>query len=724
MKKILSAILAAIMAVSATSLAVTAQDGSGKKDVGEHTHQLMKMANAACHYEECTICYDLFNVGEHTFVDGKCSVCGHSDPTPAIKGEGEHEHIIVKNADKDSHFDECTVCFERFGVKPHEMENGVCTVCRYPYLEPDGEHRHVLMNMANMNSHYEECQVCFEIFNAGPHTFENGKCTVCGHPELVNPFTDVAADAWYTEDILSAVETGLINGKGNGEFKPDDNLTYAEAIKLAACMNQQYVDGKITLQNGNPWYSTYVEYCENKNIVRNKYKYDDYATRIGYMYIFANALPIEAYDEINRIDDGMIPDVPADAPYAGCVYKLYRAGIVTGVDAAHNCNPTASIKRSEVAVIVARMMDETKRKSFDLIAPDGSEMTDEGSNVEIKDNHPSVEVNIPDGSEMTDEGSDVEIKDNHPSVGVKLPGEREVIAPDKNEDEDDDDGYTLLPGKQEQTGQLIVNNGTATDAPDKDEDENVDVDDDSAVTPPSNIEPSGSIITNNGTITLYPDATDSKVIYTALTVVKQPKSYEADKYGIKTELEVEVMGGKAPYSYQWFYYTGYRNNKDKIANGDYVKDVTSDALVLSIEKENTLLGKQIYCEITDAEGATVKTDNVKVYGPFSLAVESAEIKLPEKQTIKPTAREYTLVGTVADGRITKGDKISVVRNGKIIAIGVAKDLQMFSKSLDEAAKGERPGIVFALADGVRPVDGDILIKYKSTHKLDTSDIIN
>ena len=45
--------------------------------------------------------------------------------------------------------------------------------------------------------------------------------------------------------VLSGL--GVINGKTETEFKPDDLLTYAEAIKLAACMSQVYLNGKVTL---------------------------------------------------------------------------------------------------------------------------------------------------------------------------------------------------------------------------------------------------------------------------------------------------------------------------------------------------------------------------------------------------------------------------------------------------------------------------------------------
>mgnify|MGYP002735175109 FL=1 len=110
-----------------------------------------------------------------------------------------------------------------------------------------GEHEHQLMDMANMACHYSECTICFELFNVGDHTFKDGKCTVCGHYEPVNPFVDVKKDAWYHDEVVEAVYTGIINGKSATEFKPDDLLTYAEAIKLAACMSQVYLNGNVTL---------------------------------------------------------------------------------------------------------------------------------------------------------------------------------------------------------------------------------------------------------------------------------------------------------------------------------------------------------------------------------------------------------------------------------------------------------------------------------------------
>lgn len=453
----------------------------------------------------------------------------------------------------------------------------------------------------------------------------------------VNPFIDVPEDAWYHDEVVKAVDTGIINGKTATEFKPDDLLTYAEAAKLAACMNQVYLNGEVTLTNGEPWYKPYVDYCKVNNIITKEYNFDANATRAGYMEIFANALPDSAFEEINNIPNGSILDVKDNAPYAIYVYKLYRAGIVTGVDELHNCNPDENILRCEVATIISRMMDEEKRVEFDMPGTEEN-IKNEGTLDEdiTKNEKPTTEIkNEPDDDPVIE---DVEIKTEYESVVVK-PEDSE-----KPEFEFDNNNYTL----------------------------------------------------------------------SILTIYKQPEGKEFEEYGEKYELEVQVYGGKPPYSYQWFYYTGYRNNTEKIENGDYVKDVTSDALALSIEKENTLLGKKIYCEITDSEGTTVKTDAIKVYGPFSMPVDES----------LSDADKNILVGRVADGILRKGEKVSVIRGGKVIAIGIAEDLQMFNKSLDETVKGDNVGIVFNREDGVRPTSGDIVVKYQPSHVIDTSDIVN
>ena len=181
------------------------------------------------------------------------------------------------------------------------------------------------------------------------------------------PFTDVAKDAWYYGDVKEAYDTGLINGMTATTFEPESNMTYAQAVKLAACMNQKYTTGSVTLVNGTVnWWDTYLDYAKTHNIINKDYSWNSNATRAGYVEIFAKALPDEALKAKNSIANGYIPDVGMSHPQSAAIYKLYRAGVLTGMDEKGTFQPDSSIKRSEVSAILTRMMNESARRELTL----------------------------------------------------------------------------------------------------------------------------------------------------------------------------------------------------------------------------------------------------------------------------------------------------------------------------------------------------------------------
>ncbi|MCL2124356.1 MAG: S-layer homology domain-containing protein [Oscillospiraceae bacterium] len=188
------------------------------------------------------------------------------------------------------------------------------------------------------------------------------------HPNF-NPFTDVAKSAWFYDYVLSAYNMGLINGRTATTYAPYGELSYAEAIKLAVCMYEIHTEGSVKTGNssGSTWYLNYVLSALSYYIIDDRnYNWDAPATRAEYMEIFANALPDEALRAINTVTDGSIADVPMTHPQAAAIYKLYRAGILNGVDSDNNCSPASNIMRSEVAVVIIRMMDESTRIRFSM----------------------------------------------------------------------------------------------------------------------------------------------------------------------------------------------------------------------------------------------------------------------------------------------------------------------------------------------------------------------
>ena len=159
----------------------------------------------------------------------------------------------------------------------------------------------------------------------------------------------------------------LIDGMTATTFKPDDTLTVAQAIKLAAALYQMDNQGKVTLANGaEDWYSTYVDYAVAHEIIEVFYK--DYTaaqmnvpvSRSEFVHIFFGAM--NNYKAINTVGDNAIPDVKTADQYGEEIYTFYRAGIVIGSDTKGTFYPNTSIKRSEVATILIRMYDTALRK--------------------------------------------------------------------------------------------------------------------------------------------------------------------------------------------------------------------------------------------------------------------------------------------------------------------------------------------------------------------------
>ena len=195
------------------------------------------------------------------------------------------------------------------------------------------------------------------------------------HP-LINPFTDdVCEDDWFYNDVVYAYSLGLINGKSETRFSPNDNLTYAEAVKLAACMHQKYTTGVIVATGSDPWYMDYAEYARKHGIIDADQEWDAPVTRSMYMEVFSRALPDEAFSETNIVSDGMIPDVDTSHPNVEAIYKLYRTGVVQGRDeATRKCDPGGNISRAEVAAILTRMIDSDTRIRFSMedVSPEDS----------------------------------------------------------------------------------------------------------------------------------------------------------------------------------------------------------------------------------------------------------------------------------------------------------------------------------------------------------------
>lgn len=87
--------------------------------------------------------------------------------------------------------------------------------------------------------------------------------------EVKNPntncFPDVGYQEWYSKYICTAKNLKIINGYDDGNFKPNQTINKAEALKILGEFYQWDTSDK---QN-QAWYSKYIDFGKNKNLLEN-----------------------------------------------------------------------------------------------------------------------------------------------------------------------------------------------------------------------------------------------------------------------------------------------------------------------------------------------------------------------------------------------------------------------------------------------------------------------
>lgn len=186
------------------------------------------------------------------------------------------------------------------------------------------------------------------------------------HTYKTGQFTDISSSKWYASYVQASYEYGLVNGRTANTFAPDAKLTLGEAVKLAACLHSIYEGDAQDFSGGAPWYRPYTDYALKNGIITSDCDYNVPATRAEFAVILSKALPEDALSVKNSVDNDAIPDVPMTNGSSAAVYALYRAGVLTGGDAAGNFFPDNDIKRSEVSAIVTRMANVSYRQTVTL----------------------------------------------------------------------------------------------------------------------------------------------------------------------------------------------------------------------------------------------------------------------------------------------------------------------------------------------------------------------
>ncbi|MGN1307246.1 MAG: leucine-rich repeat protein [Faecousia sp.] len=210
--------------------------------------------------------------------------------------------------------------------------------------------------------------VAQETVPAMGHSFKDGVCTVCGakdpdaQPAAPAEFSDVSEKAWYYEAVEYAVEKGLMNGVGGGNFDPEGTMTRAMLVTVLWRYEGEPAEGENTftdVPNGT-WYTEAVAWAAANGIVggvgNGKFDPEGSITREQMAAILFRYAGKKCIDTSKRGDLSGFPDSGKISAWAKDAMQWTVAEqIINGSDG--KLLPQGNATRAQVATILMRFLE-------------------------------------------------------------------------------------------------------------------------------------------------------------------------------------------------------------------------------------------------------------------------------------------------------------------------------------------------------------------------------
>lgn len=172
-------------------------------------------------------------------------------------------------------------------------------------------------------------------------------------------FDDVSSEHWASGYINVASKLGIINGDGDGNFRPEDEVKFEEAIKMLVCA-LGYADG-VEIDE-NDWSKAYLEIAEEKGITESlQGEKGKSATR--------GDIAVMSYNGISQITGiSAIPAVPVASVSGGEYEKAQKVKLTTITEGAEIYYTTDGTTPTEKSVKYTKEISISKTCTLKAVA--------------------------------------------------------------------------------------------------------------------------------------------------------------------------------------------------------------------------------------------------------------------------------------------------------------------------------------------------------------------
>lgn len=174
-------------------------------------------------------------------------------------------------------------------------------------------------------------------------------------------YADVKTTNWAYEPIKAMSDRGIIKGYPDGSFKPKEEVTYAEFIKMVvvAETGNDLELAKSPYHWGKNYYDKAIELGQFTKYQITESQLPNPIPRGDMALIMSSVLgniKIENYDEIQQ----GIKDIDYKTKNEYDITKVYYTGVLSGYED-ETFKPDRTLTRAESASVIYRLVDESKR---------------------------------------------------------------------------------------------------------------------------------------------------------------------------------------------------------------------------------------------------------------------------------------------------------------------------------------------------------------------------